>query len=78
MLIIRNLIRPSNKTNLERIEDFPFAKIETIGVKFIDKIKNFCDKFKIKMDNFVYQVSNTSPTTSKIKVEILKIISCIL
>lgn len=35
-----------------KISDFPYAKIDDIGVKFIDQIVTYCKKFKVEMNNF--------------------------
>jgi superfamily II DNA helicase RecQ len=45
-------MRPSAKQNLQRIEGFPYEKIETIGSQFVEKIAFFCNKFKMDMDVF--------------------------
>lgn len=41
--------------NLEYIEDFPKEKYSTIGVIFIQTIKDFCKKEALALDNLRYQ-----------------------
>lgn len=57
-------IRPSDTENLEKISDFPYAKIDTVGVKLLEKINSFCQKFKINMNNF--SSSNSFANSSQI------------
>ncbi len=54
---IKNIfhLRPSNTKNLEKIDMFPYAKINTVGVVLIDKINSFCKKFNIAQNDFEYQ-----------------------
>ena len=45
-------LRPSKVINFAEIDDFANEKVETIGLRFIEKIKQFCTKTGLKMDNF--------------------------
>ncbi|XP_061186116.1 bifunctional 3'-5' exonuclease/ATP-dependent helicase WRN-like isoform X2 [Saccostrea echinata] len=45
-------IRPSSKESLLRLEDFPQAKVEKFGPKFIKILKEYCQEKDIKMDDF--------------------------
>ena len=45
-------VRPSDIENLTRINDFAQEKAETIGVRFIEKIKTFSMQNNLKLNNF--------------------------
>jgi hypothetical protein len=52
--VLTNLtkVRPSDVKFFENMEDFADAKMNTIGNRFIQKIKQFCLNNDLKMDNF--------------------------
>lgn len=45
-------IRPTTINYFKDIEDFANEKAQTVGLKFIEKIKQFCAKNGLKTDNF--------------------------
>jgi hypothetical protein len=59
-LLSQNFLRPSNIKSLENIEDFANEKAEKIGSRFIQKIKEFCSKNDLKLDNFEVFEENKS------------------
>lgn len=62
----KKIIRPSNKGNLEKVEDFPTEKIETIGLRFIECITSFCKKYQLTMDNFDKKPVQATPKQTKL------------
>jgi superfamily II DNA helicase RecQ len=61
-------LRPSSKQSLQRIEGFPYEKIETIGAQFIEKVVFFCNKFKMHMDVFDDRDRSTTSSTESVQV----------
>ncbi|XP_077999699.1 bifunctional 3'-5' exonuclease/ATP-dependent helicase WRN-like [Glandiceps talaboti] len=54
-------IRPGSMKSLMKIDGISDARAEKFGVKFIEKVKEFCRERDIKSDNFV----NTAPSHIK-------------
>lgn len=70
VLSVLALIKPSNKENLIKISDFPYAKIDDIGVRFIEQINKYCKIHNVPMNNF--DIKTNKPTQANFQAPIVK------
>lgn len=53
-----------------KISDFPYAKIDDIGVRFIEQINKYCKIHNVPMNNF--DIKTNKPTQANFQAPIVK------
>ncbi|CAG5125978.1 unnamed protein product [Candidula unifasciata] len=67
--------RPSTRSSLLKLEDFPEVKADRFGDKFLEFIKSFCSQYDLKMDEFPEELhaAGTDDSIGAIKDTLMKI-----